>query len=137
MADNPVAMFLHPFFSPFSLSGFLFALVLTGCGGNDFSNPNQGTVKPHSSREGVYLVYYRYHQMIDEFGPGVEAVRQNVREAGSIEDKLAVWDDALEIAVPKYLEANRLVPPECVNGVHVISSLGDEDGGGTTAFRCK
>lgn len=130
-------MYLRSFFSPFSLGGFFIALVLTGCGGNHSIHSHQRAVKPHPNHEGVYLVYYRRHKIIDDFGPWVEAARKNVREAGSIEDKLAVWDCALAIAVPEFMKVNYLVPPECVYGVSIISSLGYEDGGGTTAFRCK
>ena len=111
--------------------------ILMGCSGNYSPNRLHRTVKPHPNQEGTYLVYYRRHNMIEEFGPGLVKVRDMVRQAKNIEDKLAVWDQALAFAVPKYLEAKDLIPIECVKGVFVVSSSSDEAGGGTTAFRCK
>ncbi|MET0116002.1 MAG: hypothetical protein ABW090_01165 [Sedimenticola sp.] len=115
--------------------GFLM-FVQVGCG-SGYYPPDQlhRSVKPHSSREGVYLVYYRRHQVIDEYGPGVERVREAIRN--NPDNWRALWDKAAAEAVTRYMEDKGLIPSECQNGIVVINSYGDEAGGGTTAFRCK
>lgn len=116
----------------------LLVFVQMGCESGYYS-PDQlhRSVQPHPNHEGIYLVYYRRHQMIEEYGSGVAKVREAVSQAKDIGSKLAVWDDALAVAVSRYLETKGLVPAECVNGIVIVSSRGDEAGGGTTAFRCK
>jgi hypothetical protein len=118
-------------------SAILLALAPAACARNYSAEELHRTVQPHPNREGVYLVYYRYMEMIEEYGPGVERVRELASQAQSANSKQAVWDEALAIAVPRYLESRNLVPEACTNGILVISSHGDEAGGGTTAFRCK
>lgn len=86
---------------------------------------------------GLYVVSYKEFDVINEFGPGVENVRAEVRKAESTKDKLAVWDQAAFIAVPRYLEAKGLVPSECTQGVIVTRSGSTEGGGGWAEFRCK
>lgn len=118
----------------------LIATVLMGCGDERFDiySPSQihHTIKPHPNRDGLYVVQYRWDKVIDEFGPGIASVRQAVRQADD-KDKLVIWDNTMAAAVPKYLEANGLIPAKCVRGVIVISSNQDEAGNGMTAFRCK
>lgn len=113
------------------------ALAPVACAGGHSSENLQRTVRPHSSQVGVYLVYYRYMEMINEYGPGLENVRKSVRLQPDVERQLAVWDDVLEVAVPKYLEAKNLIPNACGYGVEIMRSQGDEGGGGTSTFRCK
>lgn len=126
-----------------SMSGRLVGIMILafaqlGCGGNYSPRQLHRTVQPHPNREGIYLVYYLRHQMIDEYGPGVAAVREAVRQANDIDEKLAIWERALADAVPRYLNKNGLIPAECANGIEVVDSSGQERGaGGTTAFRCK
>lgn len=117
--------------------GLLGALV-SGCGPHtDVSAPDgiPRNVQKHPNREGLYLVYYRWRQVIDEFGPGYSAVQSRVRDA-SDGNKLEIWDQTMRLAVPKYMEAKGLVPKECAHGVEIVSSGPDEAGGGVSAFRC-
>lgn len=113
---------------------WLLVILLTACGANHTA---KSAVIPHPNRDGVYVVYYAYYQMIDDYGPGVEHVRNTISQIEDTKEKLAVWDRALAIAVPKYMEVNNLIPPECVHGVTIIGSSGDRSGGGASAFRCK
>ncbi len=119
------------------VKSLFFALLPAACAGTYSAEELPRTVQPHPNREGTYLVYYRYMEMINEYGPGVEKVRELVRQAHDADSKQAVWDSALATAVPRYLESRNLMPRACVNGILVISSHGDEAGGGTTAFACK
>ena len=80
---------------------------------------------------------YKEFYVINEYGPGVENVREAVRKLESTQDKRAVWDEAALVSVPRYLEAKRIVPAECTQGIVVIRSGSTEDGGGWAEFRCK
>ena len=114
-------------------------LALIGCDERfDIYSPGQihRTVQAHPSRDGVYIVYYRWDKVIKEYGPGLETVREAVISADE-EDKLAIWENTMASAVPKYLRDKDLIPADCVHGVVVVSSNKDEGGGGATAFRCK
>jgi hypothetical protein len=113
---------------------------LPACGAIfDIYSPGQIhlAVQAHPNRPGVYLIYYKPKQMIDEFGPGWGKTLAAVRQAKSNEEINAIWEDALAVAVPKYMAEKDLIPGECVNGIAVISSSFDEGGGGTTSFRCR
>ncbi len=116
---------------------FLLAFGVVACSSFDTYSPNQThrAIKPHPNHKGVYLIYYRRHQLIDEYGPGVENVRRDIQK--NPDNWRVIWDKAAAEAVTHYMTEKELVPPECVNGIVVISSLGDEAGGGTSAFRCK
>jgi len=82
-------------------------------------------------------VSYKEFDVLDEYGSGVERIRESVQDAKGTKDKLAVWDKAVSVAVPKYLEAKGLVPDECVQGVVITRSGATEGGGGWAEFRCK
>lgn len=86
---------------------------------------------------GLYVVSYEYFDVIDQYGPGVERVREDVRNAESTKGKLAAWTKAEFIAVPKYLEAKGLVPTECKQGVIVVRGGSSVEGDGWAEFRCK
>lgn len=90
-----------------------------------------------SRGQGLYVVSYKEFDVINAFGPGVENVRADVRKAGGTKEKLAVWDQAVSVAAPRYLEAKGLVPSECTQGVVVTRSGSTEGGGGWAEFRCK
>lgn len=114
------------------------ASSLFACGGSsDVYSPNHiyRTVQPHPNHAGLYLVHYRHHQVINDYGPGVDKVREEVRSNPN--DWRAVWDEATAIAVSRYMTDKGLIPEECQSGIVIVSSDSDEAGGGTTAFRCK
>lgn len=114
------------------------ASSLFACGGNyDVYSPSDihRTVQPHPNYEGLYLVHYRHHQVINEYGPGVDKIREKVRV--NPDNWRALWDEAIAKAVSRYMTEKGLVPAECQSGIVVVSSDSDEAGGGTTAFRCK
>lgn len=113
---------------------------LIACDGSlDISSANQiyRTVTPHPNREGLYLVYYRYKKIIEEYGPGWVPTLAAVRKANSNDEIKDIWEQALNTAAPKYMKEKGLIPAECVNGVTIVSSNTDEAGGGVTVFRCK
>lgn len=109
----------------------------TGCGTNYTPGQLQRTVQPHPNREGIYLVYYKYKEMIEEYGPGWKMTLAAVQRATNNEEIQNIWTQALTYAVPKYLNDKGLIPSACNDGVVVVSSNMDEAGGGTTAFRCR
>lgn len=86
---------------------------------------------------GTYIVSYREFDVIEKYGPGVESVRDAVRQATGLRDKTSLWDQAVIATVPKYLVAAGLVPIECRYGVAVIRCGSTEGGGGWAEFRCK
>lgn len=90
-----------------------------------------------SMGEGLYIVRYEYFDVINQYGPGVENVREAVRNARNTKDQLAAWSEAEAIAVPKYLKAKGLVPTECTQGVIVIRGGSSVEGDGWAEFRCK
>lgn len=119
---------------------FVLIQSLTSCG-NSFDINDQSriqrTVQPHPNHDGVYLVYYRYEEMIDRYGPGWNNTLRIVRSAKSNTEIYNIWDHALTLAVPRYLEERGLIPSKCTTGIIVIRNSMNEGGGGTTAFRCK
>ena len=119
------------------LNGLIFlVLSLTACGGNfDIYSPSQIHKTVQVLRPGVYVVGYKHHDVINEYGPGVENVRKAIRNDS--DNWRAFWDGAVAVAVPRYLEAKGLVPAECTQGVVVIRSGSGEGGGGWAEFRCK
>lgn len=120
----------------FALIALTFPLV--GCGGSfDIYSPTQIHRTVQSRGQGLYVVSYKEFDVINDFGFGVEKVREAVRKAENTKDKLAVWDQAAFVAVPRYLEAKGLIPSECTQGVVVIRSGSLEGGGGWAEFRCK
>ena len=115
----------------------LLSLAQLGCGGVYLSTVElRDTVKPHPNHAGVYLVYYRAHKLLDEFGLGVVAVRKAVMEVDDA-SKTAVWNRAYSDAAERYLLAHGLVPSDCVEGIVILGSSRSEGGGGVTSFRCK
>lgn len=92
----------------------LVAVPLTACGGSfDIYSPSQIHRTVQLIKPGVFIVDYRWREVAEQFGK----------------------DRAM--AVPKYLEARGLTPPECVRGVIVIRGGEVEGGGGWAEFRCK
>ena len=86
---------------------------LGGCGGSfDVYSSNQIHRTVQSRGAGHYVVDYRWREVAEQHG--------NDRAT----------------AVPKYLEANRLVPTECSRGVIVIRGGEVEGDGGWAEFRC-
>lgn len=112
------------------------ALVVAACYDPYAPERIERTVQQHPNRPGLYLVYYDWSSMVDNYGPGLEKTRQAVRKAMAKEAK-AIWDEAMATAVPKYLQDHNIVPAQCTHGVVVVSSQRVEGGDGTTAFRCK
>jgi len=107
--------------------------MLEGCAGRfDIYSPGEihRTVRPLES--GAFIVSYRWRYVVDAFGPDMTALLKGVRE----EEMASKWKQAIEIAVPKYLAANGLVPAECSKGVYVTRSGEAEGGGGWAEFRC-
>ena len=116
----------------------LLSISLSACGsGFDVYSPSEihRTVQKHPNHEGLYLVHYRQHQVINKYGPGVDNVREGIRK--NPDNWRALWDRAAAEAVTRYMTEKGLIPKECVNGIVIVSSDSDEAGGGTTAFRCK
>jgi hypothetical protein len=113
------------------------SICSSGC--YDIYSPSeiQRTVQETPGNRGLYIVDYKRHAVIDEFGPGVAAVREAVRQSATAEAKRDAWNQALAVAVPRYLAAKNIVPPICVDGVVVIDSGPVEGGGGWSRFRCK
>ena len=97
----------------------------------------RGGVRPDLTQAGNYVVSYNWHSLLDKYGPGVEEVRSVVRKAGNLEEKNAIWDREYKAAVPKYLEAKKMIPPECTQGIEVTRVGTTEGGGGWAEFRCK
>ncbi len=91
--------------------------------------------EPHPNYDGVYIVRYMRHQVINTYGPGVESVREAIRK--NPDNWRALWDEAAAVSATRYMEDNGLIPSECQNGIEVISSGAYEGGGGSTSFRCK
>lgn len=92
----------------------LAVVPLTACGGSfDIYSPSQIHRTVQLTKQGVYIVDYRWREVAEQFG----------------KDRAT--------AVPKYLEAKGLTPPECVHGVTVIRGGEVESGGGWAEFRCK
>lgn len=110
---------------------------LSACRSFDIYLPNQIHRTVHLLTPGVYVVFYKEFDVINEYGPGVEKVREAVRKSESTKDKLVVWEQVAFGAVPKYLDAKGLIPAECAQGVEIIRSGSTEGGGGWAEFRCK
>lgn len=113
---------------------FIFVIFLAGCFGPfDVYSPSQihKTVQLYGENE--YIVYYKRHYVIEQFGPDMSEVLRNVED----KDKHALWDQAIAVAVPKYLKAKNIVPVACNYGVVIIKSGETEGGGGYAVFRCK
>lgn len=122
-----------------TLIGFAFLEVCLPACSDPFGiySPEQIHRTVQLVRPGIYVVSYKEFDVINNFGPGVENVREAVRKAKSTEDKLAVWGQAAFIAVPRYLDIKGLTPSECAQGISVIRSGSTEGGGGWAEFRCK
>jgi len=95
-----------------------------------------GSVQPHPNHDDLYLVYFRYSPFIEKYTDGWDALRADVAKQKNINDKLAVWQNAISVAMPIYLSNNNMIPNECANGIKVISSNSDEGGGGVAAIKC-
>ncbi len=118
---------------------FILVFSMSACGGGfDIYSPNNiyRTIQPHPNREGLYLVHYRYKEMIEVYGPGWEKTLAAVRQAKNNKEIYNIWNQTLTLAVPKYLEEKKLIPDECIHGIVAISSNMNESGGGTTVLRC-
>jgi len=111
---------------------------LTGCGGSfDNYSPSQIHRTVQSRGGEIYIVFYQYFDVLDQYGPGVERVRGDVQKELTTNAKQEVWTKAEHIAVPKYLEAKGLTPVECRNGIIVIRGGSSVEGDGWAEFRCK
>jgi hypothetical protein len=113
------------------------AVLVSAC--YDIYSPSQihRTVQMDPTVSGHYVVDYKWYYVIEEFGPGVEKVRDVVRQSTSPTEIATAWNQALAVAVPKYLTAKHITPATCVNGVVIIESRFVEGGGGWSRFRCK
>jgi hypothetical protein len=92
----------------------LVTILPAGCGGAfDIYSPDQihRTVRPRAP--GLYVVYYEWPFVRENYGK----------------------DRAM--AVPAYLKAKGLIPPECTQGVAVIRGNDGEGGKAWAEFRCK
>ncbi len=99
------------------------------------SHELDGTVRPESPDS--FLVYYHpWNRLIDEFGPGTENVRARLKAVNYVNDE-KVWRDAIEEAIPKFLEAKSMTPSQCKAGVVVVNTGELEGGNGWARFRCK
>jgi hypothetical protein len=96
---------------------FIFVIavfVFTGCGGAfDIYSPSQihRTVKPLA--QGVYIVDYNRRKLKEQFG------------------------EDIQVAVPAYLKANKILPPECGRDVYIIRHGAVQGGGGWAEFKCE
>lgn len=108
-------------------------IILSACAFNPGIN---GSVKPHPNHDGLYLVYFRYSEFIEEHTAGWDTLRSTVANAEGISNKLAVWQNAINKAMPVYLSKNNMTPKECIQGINMISSNQDENGGGVAVFKC-
>jgi hypothetical protein len=116
---------------------FVVLMTLSAC----FTRPLAGVPRLHPNHPDLYIFNFRYLDFIDSYGPGVGHVRERVkralREERSYPEIEAIWEEAVAIAAERYLTTNSLIPPECTQGIEVISSGGAEGGGGAVTFRCK
>ena len=79
------------------------------------------------------------------FAPAAEQIRRSVKPMGNGRYIVFYFGRPLErqygtdrtIAVPKYMEAEGITPPECVHGVTILNSMDTEGGGGQSIVRCK
>jgi hypothetical protein len=95
----------------------------------------RGSVKPESPDS--FIVYYHpWDRLIDEYGPGTENVRAKLKADGYANAK-QVWADAIEEAIPQFLEAKNMTPLQCKSGVVVVRSGEAEGGNGWARFRCR
>ena len=119
------------------LTVLLFALgpfAVSGCKANtDLSR----TVRPHSSEPNTYFVYYKYFEVLEQYGPGIAAVRAEAAAAENASSRDAIWENVMNVAVKKYLVENSLIPQRCSGNIEMLESQADEGGNGTSKFRCK
>lgn len=126
-------------FSSFSI--FFIGMLLAGC--NVLYDPFSGdnihkTVQPHPNRKGIYIVHFNVKKVVNEFGPGMNKLHQEIEKSESSEEEYAYWRAIVESSLIKYLQIKQLVPVECSRGVVIVSSGKDEiGGGGAAAFRCR
>jgi hypothetical protein len=99
------------------------------------ANDLRGTI--HEESAGFFMVSYRpWRLLLDDYGPGTEAVRRRVQVSAQASAK-QVWDEAFSEAVPRFLEARKMTPPQCPSGVIVIHVEESEGGSGWARVRCK
>ncbi len=95
----------------------------------------RGTVRPEST-EYFIVSYHPWDRLIDEYGPGTENVRAKIK-ANNYANAEQIWDEAFEEAIPRFLEAKNMMPPQCKSGVTVVHSGEAEGGNGWARFHCK
>lgn len=116
----------------------IISVTLSGCASvSDPYSPEQLARSVVGRGPGYWAVSFPYHAVIDQHGPSLLTVRTNVRNAKDYEEVEAIWQRAVAEAVPRYLQANKLIPQQCKHGVQVVRSGSAQGGTGWAEFECK
>ena len=96
----------------------------------------KASVNAEKTRTGNFtLTYHPWDKMLNEYGRGVESVRQEIKQVSK--DQISgIWDRAHTEAAINYIEASGLIPAECTSGIQGVRSRQFEGGWGNTDFRC-
>lgn len=111
----------------------VFIFTLSACAASESTNNLRRLVTPHPDIIGLFNVVFEYDKVIEEYGPGLKAVRERVRVSSNSEE---VWKEVIEEVIPIYLKDHDIIPGECRHGVAVTGSRKDEAGNGIASFRC-